>query len=271
MYRPNRWVWPTLIGLILILLVLIYSTSGNRFQITVVESVLRDVVSPFESGISSLVYRVKESWDSLIHLQRLRQENIILRQKIARLSAENALLKESARENKRWAELFQFKQTSQYQLLAARVIGRAIPDWFNVIQIDKGKLDGVEPGMAVISTEGVVGQVRQVSANSASVLLALDSRSAIGGITEKSRDFVLLEGDTAEPGLLKVKPLSNDIRLEPGTKILTSGLGQVYPKGLLVGEVVKVKQDRYGLTVTGWLKPATDFARLEEVFVILDK
>lgn len=269
MQRPTRWVWPATIVLVLILLVLIFSTAGQRSQITLVESVLRDVVSPFETGISAVIYRVSESWESLVNLQKLKDENIELKQKLARLSAENALLEESRRENARWAELFQFSKEQDYKLMAALVIGRAMPDWFSVITIDKGSLHGVKPGMPVISTEGVVGQVRQVSANTSTVLLAVDSRSAIGGIVAQTRDYVLIEGDATGEGLLRVKPLAQDVRLEIGSEILTSGLGQVYPKGLLVGEIAQVQQDQYGLTVTGLLKPATDFARLEEVFIIL--
>ncbi len=271
MQRPTRWVWLVLICIVILLLVSIFSTSGNRYHITVVETVLRDVASPFQNGISSLIYRVNESWESLVHLQRLRQENIILKQKIARLSAENALLEESKRENQRWAELFEFKKSQDYQILPAVVIGRTVPDWFSVITINKGKLDGVKPGMPVISTDGVVGHIRQVNSNSATVLLAIDSRSAIGGIIADTRDYVLVEGDVATNGLLRVKPLAQDVRFERGAKVLTSGLGQIYPKGLLIGEVVEVEQDQYGLTITGLLKPVADFPRLEEVFVILNK
>lgn len=269
MFRSTRWVWPVLVGLILGLIIMVYTTSGERTQITVVERWLRDAVSPLQKGITSVIDQVTETWNLFVNLGQIQRENQLLKEKLARLAAENALLQESARENKRWAALFAFQQDSEYNLLAARVIGRAIPDWFNLITIDKGELAGVRPGLPVITTAGVVGQVRQVTANTATVLLAIDSRSAIGGITADNRDYVLVEGAQDQSRLLKVRPLADDARLEVGGQVLTSGLGDIYPKGLTVGEIVEVQEDQYGLTVTGLLKPATDFARLEEVFVIL--
>ncbi len=269
MFRSTRWVWPILIGLILGLLVMVYTTSGERTQITVVERLLRDAVSPLQDGITSIIYQVTETWNSFVNLGRIQRENLQLKEKLARLAAENSLLQESARENKRWAALFEFQQKSEYNLVAAQVIGRAIPDWFNLITIDKGELAGIKPGLPVITTAGVVGQVRQATANTATVLLAIDSRSAIGGITADNRDYVLVEGAQDQSRLLKVKPLASDARLEVGCQVVTSGLGAIYPKGLPIGEIVEVQEDQYGLTVTGLLQPATDFSRLEEVFVIL--
>lgn len=197
------------------------------------------------------------------------EENRSLKMVITRLKTENASLKEARRENERWRRLLEFVRSSPVSMVPAQVIGRDPSNWFGYVTINKGKAHGLRAGLPVVTAEGVVGMVRQVTAHTASVLLILDSRSAIGGQVAETRDYVLVEGSNERLGTAVVKPLAPEVKLRRGATIITSGLGEVFPKGLAVGRIERVVKGKYGLAPYGVLQPAVNFGRLEEVAVLV--
>ena len=119
--------------------------------------------------------------------------------------------------------------------------------------------------MAVVVSEGVVGRVIEVSAHTAKVLLISDPNSAVDVIIQRSRAQGILEGRVEEFGILKYIQKSDDVQM--GDKVITSGLGGIFPKGLIVGTVTKVERKRPGVFQYIEVTPSVDFSRLEEVLV----
>jgi rod shape-determining protein MreC len=154
-------------------------------------------------------------------------------------------------------------------MVTAQVIGREPENWFNNIIINKGRVAGLSANMPVVTEEGVVGVVRQVADESAVVMLVTDSKSAVGGLIADSRDYVLVEGSAERLGTAVVRPLGAEIRLKAGQEVITSGLGELFPKGLRIGRIQRVIKGRYGLSPSGVLIPSVNFSRLEEVAVIV--
>lgn len=258
-----------LFGVIFLLAVsLIFITSRERAQTSWVERLVQDALTPVQRVVSGISYYLADSWKTLRQLSFLRQENAYLHQRLTELAAENVLLRQYQRENEELRRLLGFRQTVSYQLTAAQVVSRDPSNWFNTLTIDKGRADGLKPHQPVITDEGVVGQIRHVNQHSADVLMILDSKSAVGGQIQNTQDFVLVEGAADGSGKALVKPLSPEVEIKEGDIIVTSGLGGVFPKGLLLGKVIQVKQWKYGLTKIGILEPAVRFSRLEKVFVI---
>jgi rod shape-determining protein MreC len=209
---------------------------------------------------------LRGSWASL---QNLKEENLSLQEKVRKLSRERLSFRDLKRENRRLRRLLGFKDASSNKLLPAQVIGRDTMHWYSSIIIDKGLRDGVAPGMVVVSEEGVIGKVIEVTPSISKVLLVVDKQSRIGGIVQRTRGMGIIEGTSFNT--CRLNYLSRQSEAQAGDKVLTSGLGGVYPKGLYIGEIIKVHEGEYGLYKYADILPGVDFAKLEEVLVLVEK
>ncbi|MBE0616564.1 MAG: rod shape-determining protein MreC, partial [Proteobacteria bacterium] len=133
--------------------------------------------------------------------------------------------------------------------------------------LDKGTADGVAPDSPVVTPGGVVGRVFEVSASASRVLLLTDANSAVDAIVQRTRAQVLVEGRLWPS--CRVLHLARGDEAAPGDRVVTSGLGGVFPKGLLLGEITEVQIQPGQVFHTAELLPSADLSRMEEVFVIL--
>jgi rod shape-determining protein MreC len=136
------------------------------------------------------------------------------------------------------------------------------------VTIDKGEKQGLRKGMAVISPEGVVGQILKTSPDYATVLLITDYNSGIDAIVQRTRAKGIVEGKEGNRCQLKYLLRTEDV--EPGDVVITSGLDGKFPKGLMVGEIQEIDKRHFGVFQYAELVPKVDLARLEEVFVITE-
>jgi len=268
MQHWGRWRKLGIALAVLVLVGLIYNTSQPRERLSFIERGLRDLLSPLQSGVARVTQAVGGLVSSLRELRTLKQRNAYLEDKLVELQAQVYQLSELQRENELLREALDFKNTSTHQLLAAEVIGRNPMNWLSTVTINKGQRHGVEKGMAVITSQGVVGIVEEVTSFTSTVLLAIDPRSAIGGMVTDSGDPVLIEGDADKPGFYVLTPLDRDTVVEPGDVILTSGLSRMYPKGIPIGEVVEVAPANYNLSFVAEVRPFVDFTHLTYVFIV---
>ncbi|NLM39078.1 MAG: rod shape-determining protein MreC [Firmicutes bacterium] len=267
------WRWRKVLALVAVLLLagLIYNTSQPRSKLSFIEEALRDILSPVQLGLTRVTSAVDSVITGIKEIRTLRERNAYLENRVVELQNQVYHLTEYQRENEYLREALDFKNTTAHQLLAAEVIGRSPTDWLSSLIINKGRQHGVEPGMAVISREGVVGIIEDVTRFTSRVLLAIDPRSAIGGTVLESGGPVLVEGDAVNVGFLVLTPLDRDTTVEPGDVILTSGLSRLFPKRIPIGEVVSVEPANYNLSFTAQVRPFVDFSRLSLVFVVLQE
>jgi rod shape-determining protein MreC len=167
----------------------------------------------------------------------------------------------------RLRELLQYKNTMDWPVVAAQVIGRDPTGWFESVIIDKGKSSGLKVNMPVVNAGGVVGQLVSVSRNYSKVLLAVDQNSAVDCLIQRSREKGIVKG--LSPSTCKLDYVLKTGDVAAGDLAVTSGIGGVYPKGLPVGEVLEVRDIPWELFKYIKVKPAVDFSKLEEVLVIL--
>ncbi len=196
--------------------------------------------------------------------QALRSENHELRQVVFQLT-------EKAAENERLQAMLDFRGKSVLlQMKAATVIARDPGTFSYSILINRGTNDGVRVNMPVVSTQGLVGHVMETYGGTAKVRLLLDTGSSASAMIQRpqSRAVGVVEGNPVQLSSLRMKNLTRDGDVIKGDKIMTSGLGGIYPKGLLIGEVVDVLDDDGGLMKHALIRPSVDFSRIEEVFVI---
>jgi len=169
-------------------------------------------------------------------------------------------------ENVRLQKLLNLKERSPYKLIAARVIGRCSDSWSSCIIIDKGKNRGVRPGAAVITYLGVAGRVTEVSALTSKIVLITDPNLGVSAIVQRSRQEGLVSGTLGNSLIMRYLPDDSDIKIED--VIITSGLNNNYPKGLIIGNVVEIGKDFTGLSLNAIIKPAVNLPNIEEALVI---
>ena len=226
------------------------------------------VVTPPEQIFHATKLGMIGLWQNYIDLRHIREQNQDLQKTIDRLRLEQASLLEDARQGERLQALLDFQQKYIYKTLAAQAIGSSGNDSSRVFYIDKGWKDGVVPDMAVITPDGIVGKVRESGDHTAQVLAINDPTSGAGVILETTRIRGILRGDAA--GRPQIIGILADQRIQPGEKVLTAGGDLIFPRGLPVGEVVRVVQDPdRDSFIDVMVKPAAHLDRLDEVLVIL--
>jgi rod shape-determining protein MreC len=232
------------------------------------DAFLLEVCAPVQKAATLMIKTVHDTFQSYIFLTHVHQENVLLKQKVAALQEENQQMKEVSLANERLRRLFQFREKISSSMIASEVIGQDPTSWFKSVTIDKGEKDGVRQGMAVISPEGVVGQILKSSSHYATVLLITDYNSAVDAFVRRTRAKAIVEGMGENRCQLKYLLRVQDVVV--GDIVVSSGLGGNFPKGLLVGEIKKVEKDTQGIFQYAELAPSVDLTRLEEVFVITE-
>jgi rod shape-determining protein MreC len=195
-----------------------------------------------------------------------------------RLVAENTALKLQNRdvasymeENERLLALIGLKESiTDYTTVAARVISYSGNNWYEQIEINKGAINGLNPGNAVITPEGIVGKIVETGPNYSIVTTILDPDSDIGIRVARTGGSGIVEGDgeLVKDGNCKLSFLDRDTPLIVGDIVRTSGTGGVYPPGLAVGSVMNVSADSMGNLKSALISPSVDFDKLNEVLVI---
>lgn len=264
-----RWKIPIIIVLAILLVGTIHYTSLPRPRLGLLESVWRDLLSPFQLALSRVQRFFQSQIVGIQDLAHLRTRNAELETLLVELEAEIFALQNFRRENQWLREALDFKMELEHELLVAEVIGRSPSNWESTITLNRGQAHGVNKGMAVITKAGIVGTVINSSRFTSTVLLVIDPQSATGGLVQDSGDLILVEGAEGHRNDLVAKPLSRDTFVEVGDVIVTSGLSRIYPKNLPIGEVVSVESRQYDLSFAATLRPYVDFTRLEYVLVVI--
>ncbi len=241
--------------------------ANDGSKVSLLRSWTMAVFGPVEHAAEATGSGVRHLWANYVDLRHTREQNLALRTEIARLRAEQASFAEDAAEGRRLQHLLAFKQQYIATTVAAQVIGTSGSDQSHVVWIDKGSADGLKPEQPVMTPEGVVGKLRDVTPHTAQLVLLNDSNSGAGVFLASSRMRGILRGTAA--GEVTINNLTADERIKPGEQVVTSGGDQVFPRGLPVGVITSVAPDPAHPPYTLIrIKPAANLHQLEEVLVI---
>lgn len=228
---------------------------------------LLELVVPVQRAVTAPVDYVRATWNDYVALVGVREANQALTRERDLLRDENLKLREALLATERLDAIAATQESVGLPMLPAEVAGLGPSIWYQSVLLDRGTRQGVEPGMPAVTDAGVVGLVTASSPHAAKAMLLLDRQSAIDGMVQRSRargivrgqgnDFLVFEYDAREPDL------------QIGDEVISSGLGGVYPKGLRIGEIVELSAPGGGLLAQARVRPAVDFARLEQVHVVL--
>jgi rod shape-determining protein MreC len=231
------------------------------------QGVLFDLATPLQGLIAAPVDKARGLWANYVDLLDVREENERMRRRVADLEEENLQYREALVASGHLQQIAAMRDDFEIPMLPSEVVGLDVVPWFRSVLVDRGGVHGVQAGNPVITAEGVVGLVTATSARAAKTMLLLDRQSAIDGIVQRSRARGIVRGRGTDELEFEFVVRGGDVRA--GDVVITSGLGGVYPKGLRIGEVVEVADPGGRLLQTASLRPAVDFGRLEQVFVML--
>ncbi|MFC1823346.1 rod shape-determining protein MreC [Thermodesulfobacteriota bacterium] len=257
------WIWLFFIFLALFLLSsnLTRSRSWNP-----AEQIIVEVTAPLQNFVTRTIDITEHLWQKYFYLIGIQKENRHLREGMDALKIENYRYRELIASHERFQELLGFEKKLNWPVLAAQVIGRDPSGWFESVIIDMGKKSGLKINMPVVNANGVVGRLVSVSTNYAKVLLIIDQNSAVDCLIQRSRDKGIAKGISSKMCKLDYALKTSDIAV--GDRVITSGLGRIFPKGIPVGQVVEINDRTGDLFRDIKIKPMVDFSKLEEVLVI---
>ena len=253
-------------------IVLTGSFVHGKVQFAFIDQVVITLLSPFEYAVAKVGVSLRQITTATGEIFTVYGQNQELKTEIDNYRQNNIDMTEVLAENDRLRVLLDYKKTAtQFDFVTAMVVARDPGTWTSVIIVNKGTNDGITKDMPVVTQQGLVGNVVQAYASSAKIQLILDPRSAVGALNQRSESRVagIVEGSGTNHNAPRLLNLARDADIVPGDTVVTSGFGGIYPKGLVVGEVLDVVNDEGGLLKYAILKPAVDFDKLEEVFVLI--
>lgn len=262
-----------LVPLILIAVSILVGVLHEIGYLESAEDFVLRVVTPIQRWFSARTSSVGSAVQGLRDMRGLLEENARLREENDALIIENVQLKEAESENVRLRQLLEFARSEpSYEFRGAEVVGRVIGEdpstYLDYIIVDQGERQGIRMGMPVATERGLVGRVTAVHDTTSEVLLITDVNSAVAALTQSSRATGIVRG-VASGGLV-LEQVAQDSALNEGDIVLTSGLGGVFPKGLVIGQVTEVRQRDYEMFQEADVRPTVSFRNLEQVLIIAD-
>ncbi len=255
--------------LVVLMLVTMRLTDFDRIELTPVEILLRDILAPLQSGVTGISGKISAAVAGITEYQEISDKYLELQRRVGTLVAKLNRMEEYRQENVRLRKLLNLKQAvdGRFNLLAATVIARDASNWYHTITVDRGANAGVERNMPVVNHQGLVGRVIAVTDDTAEVLLLMDPEGAAGGLIQATRTPGIVKG-SGEGDRLNMIHLAHDAPVMENQVVVTSGLGDIFPKGLRIGYITGTRLEANGLVKQAQIRPFVDFDRLEEVFVI---
>ncbi len=259
-----------------ILFITVLSLSFNRMgNIPFFQTITNDVTGVFGRlfeapirAVDGLFSKVNNLQDTYIENQRLKKEI----DRIGEVQAENQAIRQ---ENEKLKEELELQATlTEYEKITATVIARNPDKWLDIVVIDRGSTDGLKVGMSVLGGKGLIGRITEVNPTSSKVMLLTHAEQQA---VQTSAEVTTEDGETIYGVITHYDPqrkqlimdrITSDATIEEGTSVVSSGLGGVVPRGLLIGEVAEVSMDEHGLSQQIYVTPTEDFDQIRFVTVI---
>ncbi len=269
-----KYFFTTKVKVVLIVAVLLtagLAIIGNLLGKTPADKLVQGILTPLRTGASTLTTQAERFYNYMFRYEALEAENAALKQQIAQMK-ENALLTDSMeREIARLKDLLGLELDKEgYEIVDGYIISRSSTDWTSYFTVNKGSNFGIEPGMcAITSNKEVVGLVTEVGPNYCIVKTVLDSSLSISAVLASSGDSGLVTGGYSQgyENMLRMDYLPSSAVIPNRDQVVTAG-STVYPRNLIIGNVVGVGFTDTGVEKYAILEPAADIAKLEQVFIL---
>lgn len=273
---PKKYVLMMVIILIIIILVIFSFTLKRERKLNKVEAFFKDGLIYTEKIITYPFNYIKNVVGDYRELKNVKKDNDILEISTSRIESIESENIELRRQLEALKEELNITYTlSDYEYLNATVISRNVGYWYNKITIDKGTYNGVKKDMVVINSNGLIGKVIRTTTFTADVrlLTTSDTNNKISVHISNGDNnlYGLINGYDYENNILELEGISNTRDVNIGDYVYTSGLGGIFPSGILIGSVTEITTDSYDLAKIIKVKPASDFNNLNYVSILKRK
>lgn len=258
-----------------VLFLFLIGYTVQKENMSFVENGVGSAINSVQEIIYKVANKVKNSVSFILNIDDIKEENERLTERNKELefsSMQNELLR---KDNEKLRKMLNFTESrNEYTYIGASVVGISGSNFLDGYIINKGEDDGIKKGMVAVVGEGLVGQVTSIGSNWSIVQSLCNENVAVAGLvlnTEESDGIVKGYKGNEDKFLAQITGLSINSKIDEGNTIMTSGLGGVYPKGIKIGTVLEVNEDKATVTKTAIIKPAVDFNKLEEIIIIVPK
>jgi len=263
-----------LIVLIVIILMLsITRLSQNNSNLTNnITNVSNTVLNPLEKVAVNITDFLGNKFGNFFNVSEIAKENEKLKEENSKLKNQITDYNELKAENKELKKMLDFKEKEiNFELQGAKIIAKDSESLYQIITIDKGTNDNIKEFMPVISSDGIVGKIVETGKNWSKVMLISDERSSVSAIIQSTRDSGIVKGMIDENGMyehLKMIYIDEKSDVKVGDTVISSGLGGIFPKGVMIGKITEVGKDKITNFKYALIEPSTNLQKLEMVFVI---
>lgn len=258
---------------IVVLLVIVSSIVNSKRELSPVEMAIKDTVLLVEKVAYAPIRFVKDKIDEITKLHNIYEEYQILENKIGETDSIKAKNLELADEVDKLSKMLELNQTlSKDSYLNATVINRNLGYWYNTVTIDKGSKNGVEVDMPVVISEGLIGKVSKVTNFNSTVKLLtsddINNKISVKINVDGKNVYGLLSGYDKESGNFIVEGIADNTEITKGSYVMTTGMGDIFPSGILVGKVANITTDNFDLAKTVEVKSDVNFDDIRYVTIL---
>lgn len=254
-----------------VLLAIALAVVANLTGISIPDMFVKGVLTPIRSGVNSLTDRVEQLYSYMFEYESLKAENEALKEDLSAIQDQARRMDSLIQENERLRELLELKQANEdYEYVDGYIISWSSNEWSSTFTINRGANVGIEEGMCAITSRGeLVGLVSEVGTNYAIIKTVLDSSLEISATIASSGYNGMVQGGyySGQAGMLRMNYLPTSATIRNNDQVVTTG-ATVYPRDLIIGNVVDAGFDDTGVAKYAILEPAADVSSLEQVFVI---
>lgn len=258
--------------IILSVIIGIFAARAAKEQASFAETMVESTMIPGQVGASGIGGWFRNFFGYFGSVKDLRAENELLKQENVDLDKRLRDIQGMEEENMELREMLDLtREETELDLVAASVVAKDPSNWYSTFTINKGSQDGIQKNQPVITgKKELVGLVYRVGPDWAEIMTVLDPESGVAAMVERSKDIGILEGDAAlrYQGLCKMGYLSRDTDIEIDDYVETSGMGGIYPKGLLLGRVYDMMDEPSTMSKYAVIEPTVNFSKLSQVFVL---
>ncbi len=259
-----------IVQFVLILIVIIFLFSvifPNTRTAGFFRSVYSAVFNPIQSTFYSFSKGAQSTFTSYTEIGQIRSERNRLAQKVRELTEENSYLKELEYENEVLREQLKLsKKKPELNLVAGEITARGVNGFTDEVVINKGRKDGVKKDQPVVSGQFLVGRIKKTTNYSSYVEFITSYNSVVNGMLQNSRAPGLVKGGLGYE--LTMESIPKNVEIKEGERVITSGLGGGYPKGLIIGEVEEVLSGQGDIFKKASLITPINFSQTEILFVV---
>ena len=260
-------VWLVVAALVLVFLNLPASVTNG------VKSVVHEAVAPLQEMAGGAWTSVRQGASSVRGYGGLLSENQKLSEQVTKLQASVTHLQNLEAENSVLRKQLGFQHSNQRRLIACEILGRDPDGWWQMLRLNKGLADGITTNRAVIAVDGLIGKTVRVSPHTADVLLLSDPNCQVSARIQRTGAFGILAGrgpNWQGNVVCRLEYLNKNVEIVEGDEVVTSGLGGIFPGGLLLGYVDRIYTDRSGLYQYADVISKAEIGMMSYVFVVAD-